>query len=194
MQFSDLTITSSAINKATCSALFFMLLLLSKTASSDYPIAPEFTLPTQDTPIQLSKLQGKLVYVDFWASWCRPCKTSFPWMISMKEKFKDMPFEIVAINLDKDKTLADEFIKSQAINFPIAFNPDANVAEEYGVEGMPSSYLVDSQGRLRIRYTGFWNKSKDEKEHMIKTLLQQMKNSPNQTASQTANQTNLVED
>jgi len=101
----------------------------------------------------------------------------------MKEKFKDMPFEIVAINLDKDKTLADEFIKSQTINFPIAFDPAANVAEQYGVEGMPSSYLVDSDGRLRIRYTGFWNKSKNEKERAIKHLLQQMQNTPNTIVS-----------
>lgn len=155
-------------------AVFLISLLLSHVARPDYLVAPEFTLPTQDTPIQLSTLQGKLVYVDFWASWCRPCKTSFPWMIDMKEKFKDMPFEIVAINLDKNKALADEFIKSQAINFPVAFDPNASVAENYRVEGMPSSYLVDTRGRLRIRYTGFWNRSKDEKEQMIKDLLQQM--------------------
>lgn len=160
---------------AALSILFFILLALSKTASSDYPIAPEFKLPTQDTPIRLSSLRGKLVYVDFWASWCRPCKKSFPWMIGMKEKFKDMPFEIVAINLDTDKNLAEQFIKSQAINFPVAFDPEAKVAEMYGVEGMPSSYLVDPQGRLRIRYTGFWNKSKNEKEAAIKDLLQKMK-------------------
>jgi len=101
----------------------------------------------------------------------------------MKEKFKDMPFEIVAINLDKDKALADKFIKSQAINFPVAFDPAAKIAEQYGVEGMPSSYLVDSEGRLRIRYTGFWNKSKGEKEQTIKHLLQQMQNTPNTTVS-----------
>jgi len=183
MELIALNSSAQNINKTMLAALFILLLLLSKTARSDYPIAPQFKLPTQDTPIQLSRLQGKLVYVDFWASWCRPCKNSFPWMISMKEKFKDMPFEIVAINLDKDKALAEEFIKSLAINFPVAFDPTAKIAEQYGVEGMPSSYLVDSDGRLRIRYTGFWNKSKDEKEQTIKQLLQQMQNAPNTTVS-----------
>jgi len=89
----------------------------------------------------------------------------------MKQKFKDRPFEIIAINLDKDKALADEFIRSQAINFPVAFDPRAKVAEQYNVEGMPSSYLIDTRGHLRIRYTGFWNKSKDDKEKTIKKLL-----------------------
>jgi len=92
-------------------------------------------------------------------------------MIAMKEKFKNHPFEIIAINLDKDKALAEKFIASQNINFPVAFDPEARVAELYGVEGMPSSYLIDQQGKLRIRYTGFWNKSKNEKEKTISQLL-----------------------
>lgn len=92
-------------------------------------------------------------------------------MIAMKEKFKNQPFEIIAINLDKDKKLADEFIASQNINFTIAFDPQAKIAEKYNVEGMPSSFLIDPQGNLRIRYTGFWNKSKNEKEDTISQLL-----------------------
>ncbi len=96
----------------------------------------------------------------------------------MKKKFKDMPFEIVAINLDTNKALADQFIKSQSINFPVAFDPEANIAKKYEVKGMPSSFLVDAQGHLRIRYTGFWNKSKNEKEAAIKDLLEKIKNSP----------------
>lgn len=154
--------------------LLLALLLLSKTASSDYPKAPAFQLPTKDSPIQLSELRGKLVYIDFWASWCRPCKNSFPWMISIKEKFKHLPFEIIAINLDSNKALAEQFIQSQAINFPVAFDPQAKVAEKYAVEGMPSSYLIDAQGHMRIRYTGFWDKSKDEKEKAIYDLLQKI--------------------
>jgi thiol-disulfide isomerase/thioredoxin len=169
------------IKTASTTMLLMLLLLLSKTASSDYPIAPEFLLPTENKPIQLSKLRGKVVYIDFWASWCRPCKNSFPWMINIKEKFKDKPFEIIAINLDKDKALADQFIKSQAINFPVAFDPEAKIAEKYAVEGMPSSYLIDAKGHMRIRYTGFWNKSKNEKEKAINNLLLKMKTSSGKT-------------
>ena len=138
---------------------------------ADYPTAPQFQLPTADGVLSSSKLKGKLVYIDFWASWCRPCKKSFPWMIAMKEKYKDQPFEIIAINLDKDKALADKFIASQNINFPVAFDPQASVATQFNVEGMPSSYLIDQQGKLRIRYTGFWSNSKNDKEQTIGLLL-----------------------
>ena len=153
------------------SALIFLLLIFGAPVYADYPSAPKFQLPTNNGVLNSERLKGKLVYIDFWASWCRPCKDSFPWMIAMKEKFKNKPFEIIAINLDKDKKLADEFIASQNINFPIAFDPQAEVAEKYFIEGMPSSYLIDPQGNLRIRYTGFWNKSKDEKEKAISQLL-----------------------
>ncbi|MCW9048530.1 MAG: TlpA family protein disulfide reductase [Gammaproteobacteria bacterium] len=154
------------------SSLYILLILvINIPVYADYPPAPKFQLPTEDGVLNSAQLKGKLVYIDFWASWCRPCKNSFPWMIAMKEKFKNQDFEIVAINLDKDKTLADEFIASQNINFPIAFDPQAAVAEQYNIEGMPSSYLIDQHGNLRIRYTGFWNKSKNEKELTINKLL-----------------------
>jgi len=151
--------------------LLLLILVINFPAYADYPPAPKFQLPTEDGILNSTQLKGKLVYIDFWASWCRPCKESFPWMIAMKEKFKNQPFEIIAINLDKDKALADKFIASQNINFPIAFDPQATVAEQYNIEGMPSSYLIDQQGNLRIRYTGFWNKSKNEKEQTISQLL-----------------------
>jgi len=159
------------VKKIVYNVSLLILLILSQVATADHPKAPEFQLPTRNGDIKLADFKGKLVYVDFWASWCRPCKNSFPWMIEMKKKFGGLPFEIIAINLDKDKNLADAFIASQAINFPVAFDPQAKTAERYGVEGMPSSYLVDPQGHLRIRYTGFWNRSKNEKEQTINKLL-----------------------
>ncbi len=168
------------MKKIVYKALVPILLMLSQVATADHPEAPEFQLPTRNGSIQLADFRGKLVYVDFWASWCRPCKNSFPWMIEMKKKFRDLPFEVIAINLDKDRALAEEFIASQAINFPVAFDPQAKTAERYGVEGMPSSYLIDPQGHLRIRYTGFWNRSKNKKEQTINKLLHDLTN--NQTS------------
>jgi len=164
------------MKKISFNSLLTLLLFLSNSVRSEYPAAPELKLSTQYGVIELSGLKGKLVYIDFWASWCRPCKKSFPWMIAMKDKFKNQPFEIIAINLDRDKTLADEFLSSQAINFPVAFDPEAKIANEFSVKGMPSSYLIDHKGRLRLRYTGFWNKSKNEKEETIRNLLKAIKN------------------
>jgi len=157
------------------SILLTLLLLISSRARSDYPTAPKLKLLTQNGVIELSDLKGKLVYINFWASWCRPCKESFPWMIEMKKKFENYPFEIISINLDTDKSLADKFLSTQAINFPMAFDPDAKIANEYAIEGMPSSYLIDEKGQLRIRYIGFWKKSRKDNEEVIHDLLEEIK-------------------
>jgi len=97
-------------------------------------------------------------------------------MIEIKNKYKDQPFEIIAINLDKDRQLAEKFISSQAINFPVAFDPEATIAHSFAVEGMPSSYLIDPKGNLLIRYTGFWNNRKDEKALKIDELINKFNN------------------
>lgn len=89
----------------------------------------------------------------------------------MKDKYSHQSFEIIAINLDEDQSQAKAFLNSQNINFIVAYDPTASVAEKYQIEGMPSSYLIDANGKLRVRYTGFWNRSKDEKEKMIEKLL-----------------------
>ena len=157
------------------SILLTLILLISSRARSDYPTAPKLQLLTQNGVIELSDLKGKLVYINFWASWCRPCKESFPWLIEMKKKFENYPFEIISINLDTDKSLADKFLSTQAINFPIAFDPDEKIANEYGIEGMPSSYLIDDKGQLRLRYIGFWNKSRKDNEEVIQDLLEEIK-------------------
>jgi len=157
------------------SILLTLMLLISSRGHSDYPTAPQLKLLTQNGVIELSDLKGKLVYINFWASWCRPCKESFPWMIEMKNKFEKYPFEIISINLDSDKSLADKFLSTQEINFPNAFDPDAKIANEYGIEGMPSSYLIDGKGQLRLRYIGFWNKSRKDNEKIIHDLLEEIK-------------------
>ncbi len=156
--------------------LIFTITAASSKAWSDYPDAPEFILQSDKNNIQLADYKGKVVYIDFWASWCRPCKRSFPWMIEMKEKYADRSLEIIAINLDENRTQAEDFLNSQSINFQIAYDPEEEVARRYGVDGMPSSYLIDHKGKLRVRYTGFWNRSKDDKEKAIIKLLDEMQN------------------
>lgn len=161
------------------SLLIMLCAIASNKAWSDYPAAPEFNLKNDTQAVELSAYRGKVIYIDFWASWCRPCKRSFPWMAEMKSKYADQSFEIIAINLDDDKTLAQAFLNTQKINFQIAYDPDQVVAKRYAVDGMPSSYLIDSNGKLRVRYTGFWNRSKDDKEKAIVKLLDEVQKQNN---------------
>ena len=112
--------------------------------------APAFSLKSISglEPVELESQTEKILYIDFWASWCGPCKLSFPSMIKLKELFKDDPFEIIAISVDADSKAAKKFLDSYKINFQVALDPDGVVAEKYALPGMPSSFLSTKTERL----------------------------------------------
>src|SRR5580704_8603416 len=92
-----------------------------------------------DSPLDLSAFHGRVVYLDFWASWCGPCRQSFPWIEILKDTYGPQGLEIVAVNLDGDRTDADRFLRQFHSTFDLRFDPKGELAELYKVQGMPSS-------------------------------------------------------
>jgi cytochrome c biogenesis protein CcmG/thiol:disulfide interchange protein DsbE len=135
--------------------------------------APAFTLPGRDQPVSLAALHGKVVYVDFWASWCVPCRKSFPWMNSLQKRYANQGLVIVAVNLDKSRELSDRFLNEVPSELTIAYDPEGKIASAYQVRGMPSSYLIDRAGRIHSSHIGFREESAAAMEAAIKDLLQQ---------------------
>jgi cytochrome c biogenesis protein CcmG/thiol:disulfide interchange protein DsbE len=135
--------------------------------------APTIHLPAIEGEVDLAQLQGKVVYLDFWASWCDPCRDSFPWMAQMKEKYGAQGLEVVAVNLDKERELADKFLKTMKVNFVVAFDASGESAEKYELRGMPGSYLIGRDGNIQASHLGFNDKDKAKLEAAIKVLLQQ---------------------
>jgi thiol-disulfide isomerase/thioredoxin len=125
----------------------------------------------KNTSIQFSDYAGKVVLIDFWASWCGPCRQSFPWMNDMLAKYADHGFEIIAINLDSDTKEANDFLKEVPANFILGFDPEGITAEKMQVEAMPMSYLIDRQGKIQYRMMGFNTSKRTEHEAHIQTLL-----------------------
>jgi len=154
---------------------YFILftLLLSHNSYAAFKQAPEINLPGVDGDVQLETLKGKVVYLDFWASWCKPCAKSFPWMNNMKRNYADKGFEILAVNLDKDRALADEFLKKMEVDFLVAFDESGKSAAAYKLKGMPSSYLIGRDGKVYASHIGFKDKDKVQLEQAIKKLLDQ---------------------
>jgi len=128
-----------------------------------------FTLPTQNGTVSLDSLRGKVVFVDFWASWCGPCQKSFPWLSTMHDRYAAKGLSIVAINLDKDRDLADGFLRKYRAPFTVAFDPSGKTAKAYGVWGMPSSFLISRDGLILRSYSGFDPKN----TKVIETLVQE---------------------
>ena len=159
------------IMKKTVAFIIFTFLLLSNNSFADLTYAPDINLPGIDGNVQLKNLKGKVVYLDFWASWCLPCKKSFPWMNEMKDRYSSQGFEILAVNLDKDRTLADEFLKEMPANFLVAFDASGDSASTYKLKGMPGSYMIGRNGMLHASHIGFREKDKDKLEQLIKDML-----------------------
>jgi cytochrome c biogenesis protein CcmG, thiol:disulfide interchange protein DsbE len=105
--------------------------------------------------LDLTSFRGHVVYLDFWASWCGPCRQSFPWMETMKNAYEGQGLEIVAVNLDRDRAEADKFLKQFHPTFNVRFDPQGKLAESYKVQGMPSSVLIDRHGVTRFTQVGF---------------------------------------
>jgi len=133
--------------------------------------APGFSLPGKNKTIQLSSYKGKVVYLDFWASWCEPCKRSFPWMNELQETYGENGFKIIAVNLDTDRNDAEKFLKQMPAKFEIAFDKSGKTAEAYNLKAMPSSFLIDRKGRLVHKSLGYRVEEKKIVEKKIQKLV-----------------------
>lgn len=115
----------------------------------------------------IQKYQGQVVYIDFWASWCGPCKDSFPWLNQIHQKYKSKGLTIIGINLDKDKSKAEEFLKKNPALFPIIYNAEGNLAKQFHVKGMPYSVIIDKTGKVIHEHIGF---HQDKTQEYIQTI------------------------
>jgi len=135
--------------------------------------APQFTLPSlqQNQRAALIQFAGKVVYLDFWASWCAPCRTSFPLLDGLYQKLKSRGFEVVAVNLDEEKENAEKFLEHYPVNFTVLRDSEGHWADQYGVESMPTSFIVDKKGVIQHVHNGFSKYDIDEIEKIIVALL-----------------------
>ncbi|MCS6946253.1 MAG: TlpA family protein disulfide reductase [Steroidobacteraceae bacterium] len=145
------------------------------TASSAAPAkAPDFRLPLRGGgEVQLSQLKGQVVMINFWASWCGPCRQEMPLLDAMHRKYKGMGFTLLGINVEPDSTLAEQFLAKTPVGFPIAYDRDSKISKQFKVQGMPSSVIVDRRGNLRVLHKGY--RPGDENKYLdhIRTLIRE---------------------
>jgi len=147
---------------------FFICILFSLSAYA----TPDISMKTEQGEIKLSDFKGKVVYLDFWASWCIPCRKSFPWMIEMQKRYGNEGFKIIAVNLDEEQDKVKSFLEKIPANFTIAYDPKGITAKTFKLKGMPSSYLIDRTGKIIFSHIGFRKKEVPAMEQKIKQLLE----------------------
>ncbi len=119
----------------------------------------------------INNYQGKVVYLDFWASWCIPCRKSFPWMNELRKKYSPEQLVIVAVNLDKKRELAEAFLEEYPASFEIIYDPKGKLAKRFQIKGMPSSIVFDQNGQAVSAHTGFFLEKITQYDEEIKKLI-----------------------
>jgi len=132
---------------------------------------PEFSFLTDDGELSLESFRGQVVYVDFWASWCGPCRQSFPWMNEMEAKYKDKGLAVVGVSLDRFKNDALRFLDEVPADFTIAYDPEGALVKVFGVRGMPSAYVINRQGEVVSSHVGFNQTNKAQYEQSLVDAL-----------------------
>lgn len=153
--------------------LSFFVALTGQAALADTESpAPSTTMSdAQVEALDLDAYKGKAVYLDFWASWCGPCRASFPAMNKMREQYSPESLAIIAVNVDSSFAAAQRFLQKYPANFDIVYDPQGKLATEYEVKGMPSSYLINSAGELVYTHVGFRSKDAKKIQQQIDNLL-----------------------
>jgi len=119
----------------------------------------------------LEKHYGEVVYLDFWASWCGPCRKSFPWMNKIAAEYKQQGFSVISVNLDANRDLATQFLVESPASFAVIYDPKGAIAKHFKIQGMPSSMLIGRDGKIKSRHTGFFINKIPEYEQEISQLL-----------------------
>jgi len=136
--------------------------------------APALVLPARDGgKVDLASLKGEVVMINFWATWCGPCRQEMPLLAQLHTKYEPLGFTLLGVNVEPDSAAAVDWLKGVPVSFPILFDQDSAVAGRFGVEGMPSTVFVDRNGQVRYVHRGY--KPGDEAKYadMIRSLVKE---------------------
>jgi thiol-disulfide isomerase/thioredoxin len=118
--------------------------------------APGFSLAgTDGSKLSLAQFKGQVVMINFWATWCGPCRQEMPLLDAMYKKYKPLGFTLIGVNVEPDSKAAEAFVKNLQVSFPVAFDTDSKVSALYDVQGMPSSVIIDRKGKARVLHRGY---------------------------------------
>ncbi len=147
---------------------------LAMGAASPGSPAPDFTLAARDGgKVSLADLKGQVVMINFWATWCGPCRQEMPLLAQLQTKYEPLGFTMLGVNVEPDSAAAVAWLSGTPVTFPILFDTDSAVAGRFGVEGMPSTVFVDRKGQVRYVHRGY--KPGDEARYadMIRSLVKE---------------------
>jgi peroxiredoxin len=161
-----------------CSALLLTAALVTPTVadsgSGDSTVAPDFTLTSRTGDVvTLSELRGQVVMINFWATWCGPCRKEMPLLEELYQRYERLGFTLLGVNVEENSADAEAWLKEMPVSFPILYDPENQVSKIYEVAAMPSTVLIDRNGKMRFLHHGYQDGYEDEYQNQIRTLVRE---------------------
>ena len=155
------------------SGLLLLAIALPSQAIEPGQKAPNFKLKRLEGKgnLGLSDYRGKVVYLDFWASWCAPCLEAVPALETLRKEFPESKFQILAVNVDKKTKKALKFLEKNKVGYPSVSNPKGDVPGKFDLETMPTSYLIDQRGVVRYVHKGFRDGDLEEIRKQVRRII-----------------------
>jgi peroxiredoxin len=162
-----------AVRGTAALLLAFPLVSGSALAGATGP-APSFSLPARDgSTISLTQFKGQVVMINFWASWCGPCRQEMPLLDSIYRKYNKMGFTLIGVNVEPDRSAAEAWLKQTPVTFPVLFDTKSVVSQLYGVPGMPTTVFIDRKGNVRTLHQGYQPGDENEYLNQIRSLIRE---------------------
>ncbi len=149
-------------------------LVVSSMVGASSSVAPSFTLPSRSGDmVSLEQLKGQVVMINFWASWCGPCRQEMPLLDQMHKRYSSLGFTLLGVNVEANTKDAERWLAETPVSFPVLFDKDSKVSQMYEVSAMPSTVFIDRKGHVRYLHRGY--KPGDESEYLnqIRALLKE---------------------
>lgn len=136
--------------------------------------APDFTLASKDGGnVRLQEQLGNVVLINFWASWCGPCREELPYLEALQQEYADLGFTVLAVNVDRESSKADILLKDIGVSFPVLFDVNDQVSSLYDVQAMPTTVIVDRDGNQRLLHHGYKSGDEVKYKQAVKALLRE---------------------
>jgi peroxiredoxin len=169
---SSLQLTRRSVMRQAATALVLLGSGAALQAAVPSASAPDFTLRSVDGPnLRLQEQRGSVVMLNFWATWCGPCREEMPQLNKLYAKYRASGFVLLGVNVDDDARHAADVAKRMGVAFPVLLDTDKTVTSLYAVSTMPSTLLIDRDGRLRYLHRGYHAGYEDEYDRQIRELL-----------------------
>jgi len=160
--------------------LYFMVAVLMScfvtgaALGGDDPVAPDFTLTDANgQAVTLSDLRGQVVMINFWASWCAPCRQEMPLLEQIHLRYEPLGFTLLGVNVEENSADGQAFLKERPVSFPVLYDPENGISKLYDVVAMPSTVLIDRQGNVRYLHHGYKPGYENDYQDQVRELVRE---------------------